>query len=104
MPKFHVSYRFRARCEDIVDAESQQALEDQIEAELCKDDFYLEADEVDDVDYTISEMHPVTRDGKEIWTTYIKPTDLRGHQSALAEAPLFSEAAGKPAANAGEVG
>lgn len=104
MKKFHVSYRFHARCEDIVEAESEEALTDKIEADLCKSDFHLDPDEVDDVDYDITEMHPVTRDGKEIWTTYVQASDVRGHRSALADSPLFSAAVGQPAASAGEAG
>lgn len=92
MQKFHVSYRFHGRTEDIVEAESEEALTDQIEAELCKSGFHLDPDEIDDVDYDIKEMHPVTRDGREIWTTYTLETDTRGHQSALASAPLFATA------------
>jgi hypothetical protein len=34
-------------------------------------------------------MHPVTRDGREIWTTYVRDGDIRGHQSSLESSPLF---------------
>lgn len=89
MPRFSVNYTFQGRAHTIIEAESLEAAEAQIEAEVEKDDFELDADDIDDVDFDIAEMHPVTRDGHEIWTTYLHATDIRGHQSALTTSPLF---------------
>jgi hypothetical protein len=90
MAKFMVEYTFQGRASQTIEAASLEEAEARIEAEVDKDDFDIEADDIDDVDFTINEMHPVTRDGREVWTTYIKATDVRGHQSALSTAPLFS--------------
>lgn len=89
MPRFSVNYTFKGRANAIIEAESLEDAKAQIEAEIEKDDFDLDADEIDDVDFYVSELHPVTRDGREIWTTYLRETDIRGHQSALETSPLF---------------
>lgn len=89
MPKFSVNYTFQGRAHTIIEADSLEAAEAQIEAEVEKDDFELDADEIDDVDFDVREMHPVTRGGQEIWTNYRLDTDIRGHRSALATSPLF---------------
>lgn len=89
MAKFSVNYRFQARACDIIEAESYDEAKAMIEDRLEDDDFTLEPDDIDDVNFDVQQLHPVTRDGREIWTTYIKTSDLRGHPSALAETPLF---------------
>lgn len=89
MRKFMVDYRFHGRASSVVHAESLEAAQERIEREVNADDFEIEPDEVDDVDFTVREMHPVTRDGREIWTTSLRNNDVRGHASALAESPLF---------------
>lgn len=90
MPKFMVDYTFHARSTDFIEASSKEEAEERISAKVNADDFDLDADEIDDVDFTIHEMHPVTRDGKEIWTTYVRDNDKRGHQSAVDSSPLFA--------------
>ncbi len=52
-------------------------LKDIVEKELDDDNFEIDLDSIDDIDYEIREMHPVTRTRREIWTTYIDPTDIR---------------------------
>ena len=61
-----------------------------IEKEVNSDGLELDADEIDNVEFTIRELHPVTRAGREIWTTFVCPSDTRGHLSALKESPLFA--------------
>lgn len=61
-----------------------EAAKAKIAAEINRDDFELDADEIDDVDFSIYELHPVTRGDREIWTPFVKDGDIRGHQSALA--------------------
>ena len=100
MARFNVSYRFQGTAGKTIEATSLEAAEAMVEAEVERDDFELEADDIDDVKFYVQELHPVTRDGREIWTTYIHTNDVRGHQSALATSPLFSgvpqqEAAGE---------
>ena len=92
MPKFSVRYTFHGRSSTIVEAESLNAAKAKIDSDIERDDFELDADEIDDVDYDISELHPVTREGREIWTSYIHQNDIRGHQSSLESSPLFGGA------------
>jgi len=92
MRKFIVSYHFSGRASKCVHASSQEEAEAAIEREINSDNFDIEPDEVDDVTFDVCEMHPVTRDGKEIWTTRKMDGDVRGHASALKTAPLFAEA------------
>jgi len=89
MGKFIVDYRFSARSSRTIEATSKDEATERIAGEINCDDFEMEADEIDDVDFDVRELHPVTRDGKEIWTTYVLKHDVRGHQSALDSSPLF---------------
>lgn len=93
MAKFIVSYTFHGRASRTIEAESLEDAQASTEQDVERDDFELEADEIDDVDFDIREMHPVTRDGRELWTTLVLKTDVRGHQSALRSSPLFAEKA-----------
>lgn len=90
MGKFSVSYTFHARASEIVEAESLEAAKAAIEVKVEADDFDIEPDAIDDVDFHVQQMHPVTRDGRELWTTFVMMGDVRGHQSALLETPLFA--------------
>ncbi|PZP69518.1 MAG: hypothetical protein DI604_17935 [Delftia acidovorans] len=92
MAKFHVDYRFHGRASRTIEGSSKEEAESLIEEEVNADDFEIEADEIDDIDFSVRELHPVTRDGREIWSTYVTNTDVRGHQSAMTSSPLFSEA------------
>lgn len=71
-----------------------EAAEASVEAEVNRDDFDIDADSIDDVNFDIQEMHPITRDGRELWTTYVRKGDVRGHQSALSSSPLFANVGG----------
>lgn len=90
MPKFVVNYFVSGTAQKTVEAESKQALEARISEEVERDDFEIDVDDFDDVDFTIQEMHPVTRDGREMWTTRVVEGDVRGHVSAVNSSPLFS--------------
>jgi hypothetical protein len=92
MAKFMVDYTFQGRSSRTIEAESKEAAEAFIEAEVNRDDFEIDAESFDDVRFDVQEMHPITRDGKELWTTYVRKGDVRGHQSALASSPLFAAA------------
>lgn len=94
MPKFMVEYTFQGQTTDFIEASSKEEAEAIIGEKIEAEDFELDADEIDDVEFTVREMHPVTRDGKEIWTSYVREGDARGHQSAIDKSPLF---AGVPA-------
>lgn len=92
MARFFVDYSFHARASKTIEAESLEAAEALIEKEVDADGFDIDADEIDDIDFTVKEMHPVTRDGREMWTTYVAYGDKRGHPSALLSTPLFAVA------------
>lgn len=94
MAKFMVNYTFHGRASRTIEAETMEEAEATVDAEVNRDDFDIDADSIDDVNFDIQEMHPVTRDGKEIWTTYVKTSDQRGHQSALSSSPLFASGVG----------
>ncbi|MGF0520609.1 hypothetical protein ACQEDT_03780 [Agrobacterium pusense] len=93
MAKFMVQYTFSGRGCETVEANTQEAAEALVEAKINRDDYEPDADELEVVDVSLSELHPVIRDGKEIWTTYVKMGDVRGHQSALSS-PLFASGVG----------
>lgn len=90
MGKFIVNYTVHGRASRTIEAETLEAAQARISLEVERDDFEIDVDDFDDVDFTVREMHPVTRDGKELWTTYVLPADTRGHASALLTTPLFS--------------
>jgi hypothetical protein len=90
MARFIVNYTFHGRATRDINAASLDEAKDMVGREIESDYLDIDADSIDDVDFTISEMHPVTRDGREIWTTYVLKTDVRGHQSAMETASLFS--------------
>lgn len=92
MAKFSVSYTFHGRSSDIIEASSLEEATALIDAKVEDDDFDPGTENIDDVTFDVQEMHPVTRDGREIWTTYIKADDVRGHQSAVDNSPLFAPA------------
>ncbi|POO54361.1 hypothetical protein CPJ18_02365 [Agrobacterium rosae] len=94
MAKFMVNYTFSGRGCETVEADTQEAAEALVEAKINRDDYEPDADELEVVDVSLSELHPVTRDGKEIWTTYIKASDQRGHQAVLSSSPLFASGMG----------
>jgi hypothetical protein len=90
MARFIVNYAFRGHASDLIVADSKEAAEAQVEKAVNSDDFDIDNDEIHDVDFTVTQLHPVTRGGREMWTTFVLATDIRGHQSALDETPLFS--------------
>lgn len=90
MGKFYVSYRFQATSSETIEAESLEEAEAIIEAKAYQDDFDPGTEDIDDLNFEVTAMHPITRDGREIWTTYVRAGDTRGHQSAIDKAPLFT--------------
>lgn len=79
MARFAVTYTVHGTATDIVEAESLEAAKALIEEQLEDEDFIPDLDEADDVDFDVREMHPATRDGHQVWTTYVLPSDTRGH-------------------------
>lgn len=80
MPKFFVNYTFHASASDLIDADSEEEARRIIEARVEDDAFDLDAETIDDVDFTITEMKPITRDGRKIWSGYVRDTDTLGHE------------------------
>jgi hypothetical protein len=91
MPRFFVDYTISGRATATIEADSMEEARAKVEEEAYAEDFDIDLDAIDDVDFRIQELHPVTRDGKEIWTTYVRDSDKRGHQSAIDNSPLFAE-------------
>lgn len=102
--RFSVSYTFKGSATEIIEAGSQEEAEAIVGEKVEDENFEIEADSIDDVDFFIQQMHPVTRDGREIWTTWIKGGDTLGHQSAIDKSPLFSGVPEQEAAPTGAVG
>jgi hypothetical protein len=104
MAKFCISYTIQGQATETVEADDEATARATIEARVEADDFDIDLDDIHDVDFTISEMHPVTRDGCEVWTTYIRTGDVRGHQSALNTGALFAHYQNQEAAAAASEG
>ncbi|CAN7603487.1 hypothetical protein [Bosea sp. LjRoot237] len=81
MARFIVDYRFHARGSMPIQAESVEEAKAIVEAQVDNDGFEPPVDDYDDIDFDVREMHPVTRDGHEVWTTYVRASDSRGHAS-----------------------
>lgn len=94
MAKFMVNYTFHGRASRTIEAETMEEAEATVDEDVNRDDFDIDADSIDDVNFEIQEMHPITRDGRELWTTYVRNGDVRGHQSALSSSPLFASRVG----------
>lgn len=92
MARFCVDYTFHGRTTETIEAASLEEAQAQIEAKVEDDNFDPGTDEIDDVSFNIQEMHPITRDGRELWTTYVRTGDVRGHVSAL-KGTLFAQEA-----------
>lgn len=92
MPRFHVRYTYRAEATTTLHADSYESACEEVRELIEADETGIDAEEIHDIDFHVAEMHPVTRDGREMWTTYVRDGDTRGHQSALASAPLFAQA------------
>lgn len=82
MPKFHVEYTIHGRASDLVEAESQEEAEKIVLERIDDADFDPDLDSIDDVDFHMQEMHPVVRDGKQMWTSRPLETDQLGHPAA----------------------
>lgn len=84
MAKFIVDYTFHGRGTDTIEADTLAEAEERIENEVDRDDFEPPVDDFDDINFRVREMHAVTRNGHEIWSTYVMASDTRGHASASA--------------------
>jgi hypothetical protein len=79
MARFNVEYTIRGRASETIEADTLEHAK-QIAQSRCEDENFLpELYDVDDIDCRVAEFHPVTRNGKEIWTTYVLRDDVPGH-------------------------
>lgn len=78
MPRFLVTYRVTGRITDYIEADSKEHAEELVLAKASSDEHeeaFLDLEEANDIDWDISQMHKVVRDGNVIHTTYVRETD-----------------------------
>lgn len=80
MGRFIVTYRISGEATRELQADSREDADRLVAAELRRDDFEIEPDESEVDDYSVQELHPVTRDGVKMWTTYRRSSDVAGHE------------------------
>ncbi len=93
MARFIIDYTFDGRGSESIEADSLEAAQAFADAKVDDEYFEPPADDFDDIRVTVRELHPVTRAGREIWSSYVASSDIRGHESALKTSPLFAESA-----------
>lgn len=76
MPRFFVTYQIHGTATEVIDAESLEAANDMIEAKVEDDTFEPDVECIESLDFHLSKLHPVIRDGKHIHTTYPRDTDV----------------------------
>lgn len=77
MPKFIIEYDVRGKCTDTIEAKSKEEATKYAVERLKDDENFIDLEELTDVDYSISEMFKVKRNGQVIQTTFIRATDVR---------------------------
>lgn len=75
MARFIIEYRISGTYTETVEAESKEAAEKMANANCENEDWVPDLDSIDDVNFYTQEMHRVVRDGKPVWTTYVRATD-----------------------------
>lgn len=75
MPRFFVSYTISGSASEVIEAVSKEEAESAIDAKINADDFEIDLERVEDVDFYMQELHPVIRDGKHINVTQVRDTD-----------------------------
>lgn len=76
--KFLVEYHVSGTMTDVIETEeSHDELSERIENEVNEDDWEADLDRIDDIDFHVTEMFLIERDGKRSWTTYVRETDKR---------------------------
>lgn len=76
MKKYFVSFNVQGSFSDTFEASSKEEVELLLDKKFDDDiEYFFDMSDVDDVTWQITEMHNVIRDGKNIWTTYKKPSD-----------------------------
>ena len=77
MPEFMVDIRVHGRMTMTITADSKAEAEEKLTALVNDDNWEADLDDVDDVNWHVAELIPVTRDGRMIKTTYVRAGDVR---------------------------
>ena len=79
MAKYSISYRVSGTAMSTIETdETKEQLENRLVGEINDDDWDIDLDTIDGVDFDVQEMFLVERqDGKRVWTTYVRATDKR---------------------------
>jgi hypothetical protein len=77
MAKFIIEYRVRGMVTETVEADSKEAAEAIAQTNVEDEGWEPELDSIDDADFSVQIMHRVERDGKPVWTTYVRKTDVK---------------------------
>lgn len=77
MPRFFVNYQIQGTATDVIEAATKEEAESIVEARVDSDSFEPDLEIIDDVNWRISELHSVIRDGKPLNTTYVLDSDTR---------------------------
>lgn len=75
MAKFSVRYDVQGSVTDIIEADNIDEARAIANAKAEDENTEFDLDTIDDVNVRVSEMYPVVRNGRKIWTTYIMKTD-----------------------------
>lgn len=77
MPEFWVDMRVHGRMTMTIEADSVAEAEEKLTALVNDDNWEADLEDVDDVNWHVSELIPVLREGKRIKTTYVRAGDVR---------------------------
>lgn len=77
MPKFFIEYDVRGKCTDTIEATSREEALKFAREKMKNDENFLDLEELTDVDYSVDEMFKVNRDGKTLYTTNPRGSDVR---------------------------
>lgn len=78
MARFSVTYNVRGSMTETFEAGSLEAAKKMAAETADDEDYEFDLDTIDDVNFSVHELHPVIRDGKKIWTSYVRKTDTIG--------------------------
>jgi hypothetical protein len=76
MGKFSVQYHIIGTMTEIIEADTLEEAKKIAHDKASSDAWDPDPDEIDVDDIYVQEMHRVIRDGKPLWTTYVRATDI----------------------------
>ena len=77
MPEYFVDVRVQGRMTMLITADGKAAAEAQLFDQVNDDNWSPDLEDVDDVNWHISELIPVIREGKRVKTTFVRAGDVR---------------------------